>query len=65
MCEVIVCGQPPKDHNPQERNGTGICTCGGRLALGYGLAAGGCGTYDYCLACGRYWNAEDDDEAHE
>ena len=42
----------------------GCPKCGGELQFGYGLAGGGCGSYEYCTADGcDYFNKTLDPEA--
>jgi hypothetical protein len=56
----FVCGAAPQqDSDPAER--CTVCRrCGGALMPGYGLAAGGIGTYSVCEVCGEICNKVED-----
>jgi hypothetical protein len=54
---VIICGRKPESYDPTLKSEDGKCPhCGvtGELDMGYGLAAGGCGSYNFCMACERF-----------
>lgn len=41
----------------------GICPdCGARLEIGYGLAGGGCGVYEFCENCETIVTKDQDSE---
>lgn len=59
---IMRCGTKPKDHDPTLKSDMGKCPhCGKEeLVYGFGLAAGGCGSYQICGACDRFCDSVQD-----
>ena len=66
--EVILCGLPIEEYDATLKS-TADDKCphcgGGPLYLGYGLAAGGIGSYSACEGCNRFCNLVSDEGADE
>jgi len=62
IVEVFICGVPPKD--PPLNSVDGKCPyCESvNLEPGFGLAAGGYGSYNYCPDCHKFCDFVEDEE---
>ena len=55
MAKCLVCGEAFEDHHVLPREHPVECPdCRSGVHLGYGLAAGGIGTYAWCPRCERF-----------
>ncbi len=58
----ILCGVMPKTPHPESEDGTCPKCKSSDVEGGYGMAAGGYGSYEMCMDCGCIFNATQDDD---